>query len=114
MSFRIFFQGSSFDGKTKLSEDFECATLMVRAETFLTSLIKSVEERTVTVATLKLLEEKFDQFIKLGEIWQMNQNHEISIQVSFSERLSELKAFFAYKDDLECFIHFSNIFTSGN
>jgi ribosomal protein S17E len=107
------FQGSNSDGKTELSKDFECATLMTRAETCLTGLMNSVKEGTVKVATLKLLEKHTDQFLKLGEIYETNQQVETSVQVSFSQRLSERNAFLAFQVRLECFIHFCNIFTSG-
>jgi ribosomal protein S17E len=86
---------------------------MTRAETCLTGLMNSVKEGTVKVATLKLLEKHTDQFLKLGEIYETNQQVETSVQVSFSQRLSERNAFLAFQVRLECFIHFCNIFTSG-
>ncbi len=86
---------------------------MASAESCLYNLIRSVENGTVTVATLKFLEEHSSQFLKLGEIHQPNRKHATSIKDSFSWRLSELKAFFTLKDHLECFIHFSNVFSLG-
>ena len=86
---------------------------MASAESCLDNLIKSVENGEVTVATLKVLEKHASQFLKLGEIHQMNQNVSISAKNSLSQRLSELKAFLRLRDHLECFIHFSDKFTSG-
>lgn len=87
--------------------------MMARAETFLDSLIKSVVNGTVTIATLELLEEHADQFLKLGEIHHTNKNVSISIHNSFQQRRSERKAFFSLKNQLQCFIDLSNKFMSG-
>ena len=86
---------------------------MARAESFLDSLIKSVEDGTVTVARLKLLQEHDDQFLKLGDIRQWNKKVSVSIKEQFRRRISEQKRFFALREQLKCFIDFSNIFTSG-
>ena len=86
---------------------------MARAESFLENLINSVENGTVTIATLELLEKHEKQFLKLGEIHQKNRNVSTSITKTFRQRLSEKRAFFTLKDNLECFISFSSIFTSG-
>ena len=107
------FQENSSNVKKELIKDEGCAIMMTRAESCLDNLIKSVEKGTVTVATLKFLEEHSDQYLKLGEIHQTNQKVSILIKDSFSRRCRELEAFLKLKDHLECFIHFSNIFTSG-
>jgi hypothetical protein len=86
---------------------------MARAESCLDNLIKSVEKGEVTVATLMVLEKHASQFLKLGEIYQTNQNVSLSVKISFSQRRSEMEAFLRLRDHLECFIHFSDKFTSG-
>ena len=86
---------------------------MIRAENYLTDLINSVEEGTVKVATLMLLEKHLNQFLKLGEICQTNRKVATSIKDSFSRRISEMEAFLAWKDHLKCFTYFSNIFATG-
>ena len=86
---------------------------MATAESFLDNLLRSVEDSTVTVATLRLLQEHADQFLKLGGIHQKNQNVPMSIKESFQQRITEQKSFFALQEKLKCFIDFSNIFTSG-
>ena len=86
---------------------------MATAESFLDSLLRSVEDSTVTVATLRLLQEHADQFLKLGGMHQENQNVPASIKPSFQQRITEQKSFFALEEKLKCFIDFSNIFTSG-
>ena len=72
-----------------------------------------MENGTITIATLELLEKHENQFLKLGEIHQNNKNVQVSIKNSFLQRRSEKKAFFTLRDDLECFINFSNSFISG-
>ena len=86
---------------------------MARAESCLYNLISSVENGTVTVATLKLLQEHSSQFLMLGELHQTNKNNSTSIRDSFSSRRSELKAFLTLRDHLDCFTHFSTMFTLG-
>ena len=86
---------------------------MTRAESCLDNMIKSVEKGTVTVATLKFLEEHSDQYLKLGEIHQTTQKVSISVEDSFSLRRRELDAFLTLRKHVECFIHFSDKFTSG-
>jgi formyltetrahydrofolate hydrolase len=115
MNFTVFFtfQGSSSSAKKKLTEDHDCAIMMTRAEYCLDNLINSVEKGNVTVSTLKFLEEHCNQYLKLGEIHKTTLKVSNSIKDSFSQRLCELKAFFTLKDHLECFIHFSEKFTSG-
>lgn len=108
-----FFQGSSSSCKEKLTKDGDCKIIIASAESFLDNLIKSVENGKVPVATLKVLKKHSSQLLKLGEIHQTSQKGSISIKDSFSRRLSELEAFLMLKDHLKCFIHFSNIFTSG-
>ena len=110
----LYFVIKGNSGKTELSKDSECNEMITRAEKCLTDLINSVEKGTVRVATLNLLDKHRNQFLKLGEIHQTNKKVETpSINVSFSQRLSELEAFLAFKDNLDCFIHFCNIFPSG-
>ncbi len=109
----IYFQGSSSSSKEELTKEGQCQVMMATAELCLDNLINSVEKGTVTVATLKLLEEHSTQFLRLGEIHQKNQNVAISIKDSFSRRRSELKAFITLKDQLTCLNYFSSIFTSG-
>ena len=86
---------------------------MIRAENYLTDLINSVEEGTVKVATLKLLEKHLNQFLKLDEICQKHRKVATSIKDSFSRRISEMEAFLAWIDHLKCFTNFSNIFATG-
>ena len=107
------FQGSSSSSKDKLTKQGGCRMIMASAESCLDNLIKSVENGEVTVATLKVLEKHSSQFLKLGEIHQMNRKVSISIRNSFSQRLREMKEFFALRDHLECFLHFSDKFISG-
>ncbi|CAB4005504.1 Hypothetical predicted protein, partial [Paramuricea clavata] len=106
------FFGSSSSAKDKLTEDHDCAIMMTRAESCLDNLIKSVEKGTVTVATLKFLEEHSDQYLKLGEIHKTTQKVSISIEDSFSQRRRELEAFLTLRKHVECFIYFSDKFTS--
>jgi hypothetical protein len=87
--------------------------MMTRAESCLDNLIKSVEKGTVTVATLKFLEEHSDQYFKLVEIHKMTQKVSISIEDSFSQRRRELQAFLTLRKHVECFTYFSDKFTSG-
>ena len=86
---------------------------MARAESFLDEVIKSVENGTVTIATLELLEEHSDQFLKLGEIHQKNMKVPVLIRNYFLQRCSEKKAFFSVKNQLQCFINLSNNFSPG-
>ena len=86
---------------------------MTMAESCLYSLIKSVEDGTVTVSTLKLLKQHSKQYFKLGEIHQANQDVARNVELYFSQRIYELDAFFKLRDQLECFIGFSNVFSSG-
>ena len=87
--------------------------IIATAESFLDTLINSVENGTVTIATLQLLEKHSSQFLKLGEIHQKNKKVPVPVKDSYLQRRSEKKAFFTLRDNLECFINFSNIFTSG-
>lgn len=87
--------------------------IIARAESFLDNLIRSVENGTVTIGTLKLLEEHANQFLKLGAIHQMNKKVPVLIGNYFQRRRSEKKAFFELRDQLKCFIDLSNIFNSG-
>ena len=112
------FKGSNSGSKEELAND--CQLIMARAESFLDSLLRSVENndddkisRTVTVATIRLLQEHADQFLKLGGTHQKNQNVPVSIKESFQQRIIEQKGFFALEEKLKCFIDFTNIFTSG-
>ncbi len=83
------------------------------AESCLYSLIKSVEDGTVTVSTLKLLKQHSKQYFKLGEIHQTNQDVARNVELYYSQRNNEMDAFFKLRDQLECFIGFSNVFSSG-
>lgn len=87
--------------------------IIATAESFLDTLINSVENGTVTIATFQLLEKHSSQFLKLGEIHQKNKKVSLSVKDSYLQRRSEKKAFFTLRDNLECFINFSNIFTTG-
>ena len=86
---------------------------MTMAESCLYSLIKSVEDGTVTVSTLKLLKQHSKQYFKLGEIHQKNQDIARNVEPCFSQRIYELDVFFKLRHQLECFIGFSNVFPSG-
>jgi hypothetical protein len=97
----------------ELTKQVDCKIILNSAEAFLDNLIKSVENGKVKVGTLKVLEEHSSQFLKLGEIHQMNINVSFSIKDSFSQRRSELEAFIRLRDHLKCFIYFSDNFTSG-
>jgi hypothetical protein len=77
------------------------------------SLINSVEDGSVTVATLQLLEKHSRQYFKLGEIHQKNQNSARIVEFDFSQRMHELNAFLKLKKQLECFMGFSNLLPSG-
>ncbi|CAB4012403.1 Hypothetical predicted protein [Paramuricea clavata] len=107
------FFGSSSSSKDKLTKQGACRMIMARAESCLDNLIKSVENGNVTVGTLKVLEKHSNQFLKLGEIHQMNRKVSVSVKNYFSQRLRELKEFFTLRDHLECFIRFNDKFTSG-
>ena len=96
-----------------MTRDNDCGIIIARAESFLDNLIRSVENGTVTIGTLKLLEEHANQFLKLGEIHQMNKKVPVLIARYFQQRRSEKDAFFEVRDQLKCFINFSNIFNSG-
>ena len=109
----FYFQGNDSSGKTEFIKDFEGATLMIMAETCFTGLINSVEDGTVKVATLKLLKEHSEQYLKLCKICQTDEKVETPIKASLSQRLCELDAFLELKDHLECFIRFCNDFSSG-
>ena len=113
INFIVFFlfQGGSSSSKEELTND--CGIIIATAESFLDNLINSVENGTVTIATLILLEEHADQFLKLGELHQNNKKVPISIKNNFRQRCSEKKAFLTVKSQLQCFINFSNIFNSG-
>ncbi len=87
--------------------------IIATVESCLDYLINSVENGTVTVATLEFLGQYSSQFLKLGEVHQTNENVSVSIKDSFSRRRSELKAFLTLRDHLECFIHFSNNLNPG-
>ena len=102
------FKGSSSSSKEELTKD--CGIVIATAESFLDNLINSVESGIVTVATLNLLQEHADQFLKLGEIHQNNKKVSVSIKETFSRRLSEKASFFALRDQLKSFIDLSNIF----
>lgn len=107
------FKGSNSSSKEELTRHYDCEMIIARADSFLDNLINSVENGTVTIATLELLEKHENQFLKLGEIHQKNKNIQISIKNSFRQRRSEKKAFFTLRGDVECFINFSISFTSG-
>ena len=79
------------------------------AETCLENLIKSVEDGTVAVATLKLLQKHSKQYLKLCELHQKNGRN---VQM-LNKRLSEMNVFFTVKDQLEYFISLISIFTTG-
>ena len=102
------FKGSSSSSKEELTSD--CGIVIATAESFLDNLINSVENPIVTVATLNLLEEHADQFLKLGEIHQNSQKVSVSIKETFPRRLSEKASFFALQDQLKSFINLSNVF----
>ena len=87
---------------------------MASAVSCVENLVDSVNDGTVKTATLKLLEEHFEQFLKLGEVHQTNQNRSqhVPIKTSFEKRLSELKEFHKLNDQLKCFLGFCS-FKSG-
>jgi hypothetical protein len=92
--------------------------MIARAESCLYNLINSVEDRTVTVATLKLLKEYSKQYHKLAEMHQGSLNSPRNVGISTAHFLSlrhcEMKAFFTLRDRLECFVGFSKDFKLGN
>ena len=93
--------------KTKSANDF--AIQLTMAETCLENLIKSVEDGTVAVATLKLLQKHSKQYLKLCEL---HQKKSCSVQM-LTKRQSELNAFFIVKDQLEYFMSLISIFDTG-
>ena len=109
----LFLPGTSSSSKEELTKDDECAILMTMAESCLMSLKRSVEDGTVTVATLQLLNQYSKQYFKLGEVLQKNQNSASNVELNFSLRMFELNAFLKLKKQLECFIGFSNLLSSG-
>ena len=82
------------------------------AESRLMSLIKSVKDGAVTVATLQHLNANSEQYIKLCKIYQKNQSCS-SVQHDFSQRNHELNVFLELGKQLKCFIGFTCDFTSG-
>lgn len=80
------------------------------AESRLENLINSVEDGTVAVATLKLLQEHSKQYLKLSELYQKNSHRSSQM---LTKRLSELDAFLTVKDQLEYFISLSSKFNTG-
>ena len=87
---------------------------MARAVSCVEDLVNSVNAGTVTTATLKVLEKHSEQFLKLGEVHQTNENdpQRIPIETSFHQRLSELKEFHQLNFKLKCFLSLCS-FTSG-
>ena len=112
-SLSFLFQGCHAGRKKELARHNDCGIIIAKVESLLDKLISSVEDGTVTVATLNLLEKNADQFLKLGEIHQENKKISVSIQKPFERRISELRSFFALREKLKSFINFSNIFVSG-
>jgi hypothetical protein len=86
---------------------------MTMAESCLMSLKESVEDGTVTVATLQLLKDHFKQYFKLGEIHEQNANNGRNVEFDFSQRMLELDVFLKLRKQLECFIGFSKLLPSG-
>ena len=86
---------------------------MDSAESCLDNLVSSVNDGTVIVATLTLLDKKSDQFLKVDEVYQVNKKCGTPTKYRFLQRISEMKAFLTFKNSLRHFIGFSNIFTSG-
>ena len=109
--------GRRSSSQQQLTKEYECAFMMTMAETCLDNLIKSVNNGTVTVATLKLVKANEKQYLNIAETHVKNQNGqrntEVSAIASFKQRVCELDVFYRLKDQLQCFISFTNVFLSG-
>ena len=109
------FLGRRSSSQEQLTKEDECAFMMTMAESCLENLINSVNNGTITVATLKLVKENEKQYLNLAETHVKNQNghQNIDSEASFRQRVCELDVFYKLRDQLQCFISFSNIFSSG-
>lgn len=93
---------------------------MTTAESRIEHLVQSVQNGSVTVATLELLERNFSQFISLGEILQNQCKKEKgsagdhkSIRLPFGERIQEIKEFRNQREKLDYFFSISDPFKSS-
>ena len=89
---------------------------MASAESRIEDLVHSVQNGSVTVATMEVLEKHQNQFISLGEIFQKQSKAESSsaaIKVSFGDRIGELRVFRLQKTQLDYFIGICEAFTSS-
>ena len=77
------------------------------------SVIKSVNDGSVTVATLQLLKQYSERYFKLGYIHQKNENSARDVKDDLLQRAAELDAFFELRNQLECFIELSDLLPSG-
>ena len=93
---------------------------MTTAKSRIEHLVQSVQNGSVTVGTLELLERNFKQFISLGEILQNQCKKEKwspgdrkSIRLSFGERVQEIKGFRDQREKLEYFLSICDPFKSS-
>ena len=112
--FNYFCAGTRSRSKIILNEEGQI--ILTTAESRVENLVHSVQNGSVTVATLKMLEKHQNQFISLGEIFQKQSKAEsasAAIKVSFGDRIGELTVFRNQKTQLDYFIGICEAFPAS-
>ena len=86
--------------------------MVIKAESCLELLVKSVQDRSIAVGTLELLADYSKQFLVLGEIIQKSRETS-SINNAFNQCREELVAFLKEKEILKSFLDFCEHFKTG-
>ncbi|XP_028416584.1 E3 ubiquitin-protein ligase rnf213-alpha-like [Dendronephthya gigantea] len=99
------FFGNSTWGETEVTES-DSGTILVSAVSCVENVVNSVNDGTVTAATLKVLREHSKQFLELCEVHQTNQSgsQHVPMRTTFETRLSELREFHNLNGQLKCFL----------
>ena len=111
--------GSCSSNKLILPDDG--VVMMIKVESCVENLILSIQNGSVPVSTLEILETYSTQFLKLGEIFQENKRrvggdvkvNQIPIEKSFKQRTDELKLFQVQSKQFSYFTDICDVFDSS-
>ena len=95
--------------------------MMIKVESCVENLILSIQNGSLPVSTLEILETHSTQFLKLGKIFQENKRrvggdvkvNQIPIEKSFKQRTDELKLFQAQREQFSYFTDICDVFDSS-